>query len=65
METPSPEAGEVLVRVEASSVNGFDLATAAGLLLGMMEHRSPLIPGKAFAGTVVAVGAGGGGFRCW
>lgn len=48
VETPSQQAGELLVRVEASSVNGFDVATAAGLLRGMMEHRSPLIPGKDF-----------------
>jgi NADPH:quinone reductase-like Zn-dependent oxidoreductase len=62
VETPRPQAGELLVRVEASSVNGFDVATAAGLLQGMMEHRSPLIPGKDFAGTVEAVGAGVEGF---
>ena len=32
--TPRPDAGEVLVRVASSSVNGFDAATAAGYLRG-------------------------------
>jgi NADPH:quinone reductase-like Zn-dependent oxidoreductase len=53
---PKPEAGEVLVRVRASSLNGFDAATAAGMLEGMMEHRFPVVLGKDFAGTVAAVG---------
>jgi len=56
--TPEPGAGEVLVRVEASSLNGFDTAVAAGYLAGMMEHRYPVVLGKDFAGTVAAVGAG-------
>ncbi|MFD3454819.1 hypothetical protein ACFWVC_21915 [Streptomyces sp. NPDC058691] len=30
VDTPRPEAGELLVKVAASSVNGFDAATAAG-----------------------------------
>jgi NADPH:quinone reductase-like Zn-dependent oxidoreductase len=59
---PHPEAGELLVRVAASSINGFDAATVAGYLQGMMEHRFPLVPGKDFAGTVVAVGDGVTGF---
>lgn len=56
--TPRPEAGEVLVRVRASSLNGFDTAVAAGYLAGVLEHRYPLVLGKDFAGTVEAVGAG-------
>ncbi|GIF26719.1 NADPH:quinone reductase-like Zn-dependent oxidoreductase [Actinoplanes tereljensis] len=56
--TPSPSAGELLVRVEASSLNGFDTAVAAGYLTGMMEHRYPVVLGKDFAGTVEAVGPG-------
>jgi NADPH:quinone reductase-like Zn-dependent oxidoreductase len=59
---PRPEAGELLVRVAASSVNGFDAATAAGYLQGIMEHRFPLVPGKDFAGTVEALGEGVEGF---
>jgi NADPH:quinone reductase-like Zn-dependent oxidoreductase len=56
--TPSPGAGEVLVKVVASSVNGFDTAVAAGYLTGMTEHRFPVVLGKDFAGTVAAVGEG-------
>jgi NADPH:quinone reductase-like Zn-dependent oxidoreductase len=59
---PRPEAGELLVRVAASSINGFDAATIAGYVQGLMEHRFPLVPGKDFAGTVAAVGDGVTGF---
>src|SRR2546421_8975018 len=62
VDTPSPGAGELLVKVAASSVNGFDVATAAGYLQGAMEHRFPLVPGKDFAGTVEALGDGVVGF---
>jgi NADPH:quinone reductase-like Zn-dependent oxidoreductase len=56
--TPQPGAGEVLVKVQASSVNGFDLSVAGGHVVGMMEHRFPVVLGKDFAGTVEAVGDG-------
>ncbi|MET7474264.1 NADP-dependent oxidoreductase [Streptomyces sp. NPDC005648] len=62
VDVPRPEAGELLVKVAASSVNGFDLAVAAGYLQGMMEHRFPLVLGKDFAGTVEALGPGVEGF---
>jgi NADPH:quinone reductase-like Zn-dependent oxidoreductase len=55
---PRPGAGEVLVKVQASSVNGFDLAVAGGHVVGTMEHRFPVVLGKDFAGTVEAVGDG-------
>jgi NADPH:quinone reductase-like Zn-dependent oxidoreductase len=57
---PAAEPGpaEVLVRVRASSINGFDVAVAAGMLKGMMEHQFPVVLGKDFAGTVEAVGEG-------
>ena len=53
---PGPGEGEVLVRVRASSVNGFDLAVAGGYLKGVMEHRFPVVLGKDFAGAVEAAG---------
>src|SRR5918992_4313834 len=56
--TPVPEAGEVLVRVRASSVNPMDGAIAAGMLKGMVEHVYPIALGRDFAGTVEAVGDG-------
>jgi NADPH:quinone reductase-like Zn-dependent oxidoreductase len=56
--TPQPAADEVLVKVRASSINGFDVSVAAGHVVGMMEHRFPVVLGKDFAGTIEAVGAG-------
>ena len=60
--TPEPGPGEILVRVHASSINGFDGAVAAGMLKDMMEHRFPVVLGKDFAGTVEAVGQGASRF---
>ncbi|HEV8191112.1 MAG TPA: NADP-dependent oxidoreductase [Ktedonobacterales bacterium] len=54
--TPEPGAGEVLIHVQTSSVNGFDLAVAGGMIRGLMEHQFPLVLGRDFAGTVVATG---------
>jgi NADPH:quinone reductase-like Zn-dependent oxidoreductase len=56
--TPTPGEGEALVRVRASSVNGFDLSVASGRLKEMMEHRFPVVLGKDIFGTVEAIGAG-------
>ncbi len=56
--TPEPQAGEVLVRVHAASVNGIDLSIASGRLQGMLEYEFPVVLGKDFAGTVEVVGAG-------
>src|SRR5271167_3116803 len=55
---PAPGEGEVLVRVLASSVNGFDVAVAGGYLKVMMEHHFPIVLGKDFAGIVEAAGSG-------
>ena len=53
---PEPGAGEVLVRVAGSSLNGFDVSVAAGYVMEMMEHRFPVVPGMDFSGTVVVTG---------
>lgn len=34
---PTPDTGEVLVRVRHASINGFDVAVAAGMVKGMMS----------------------------
>jgi NADPH:quinone reductase-like Zn-dependent oxidoreductase len=62
LDIPEPGQGEVRVRVHAASVNGFDLAVAAGYLKDMMEHRFPVVLGKDFAGTVDALGPGVTGY---
>lgn len=69
---PQPEAGEMLVRVRATTVSAADHRTRArdvppGLLLpsalviGLVKPRRPIL-GMDIAGTIVAVGAGVTGF---
>lgn len=54
---PEPAANEVLVRVHSSSVNGVDVAVAAGMLREMMEFGPPITLGRDFSGVVERVGA--------
>src|SRR4051812_1559322 len=56
--SPDPAAGQVRVRVEAASVNGFDAAVAAGYVWDMMPAAFPVVLGRDFAGVVQAVGEG-------
>lgn len=51
---PVAQQDEILIQVEASSVNGFDLLIASGQAQSMMEYRFPVVLGRDFAGTVVA-----------
>ena len=55
--TPTPGPGEVLVRVQSSSVNPVDSSVAAGLLKEMVEHEFPVTLGRDYAGVVEQVGA--------
>jgi NADPH:quinone reductase-like Zn-dependent oxidoreductase len=63
VDRPSPGAGEVLVSVEASSVNGHDVIVRRGELKMMSGRRFPIGVGLDFAGTVAATGAGVTGYR--
>jgi NADPH:quinone reductase len=54
---PVPGAGQVVVRVHASSANPVDNAIAAGMLSGMVEHEFPVVLGRDYAGVVEQVGA--------
>jgi NADPH:quinone reductase len=60
MEVPTPEAGpgEVLVRVEAASVNPTDWRMAAGEFERQYPHTFPLVLGVDAAGRVEALGDG-------
>ena len=60
---PAAGDGQVLIRVEAASVNGFDLAIAAGRIWDSMPADFPVVLGRDYAGTVAAVGAGVDGFE--
>lgn len=55
---PRPQAGEVLVKIEAIGVNFLDIYYRSGFHWGGHHGRPlPYIPGAEAAGTVVAVGA--------
>lgn len=60
IEVPTPEtgAGDVRVRVRASSVNGWDVFVASGHARGSMEHRYPVVGGKDYAGVIESMGEG-------
>ncbi len=54
--TPTPAAGEVLVAIEAASLNFPDLLIVQGRY--QMKPTPPFVPGAEFAGTVAALGEG-------
>ena len=58
-EVPIPEPGpnELLIKVEAASLNRADLALTKGTYR-IAPEELPVIPGREFAGTVAKLGAG-------
>ncbi len=64
IDVPEPAAGpsEVLVRVDAASVNAFDVGVAAGAMKDYLTYRFPATIGNDLAGRVEAVGDGVEGF---
>ena len=60
---PTPRAGEVLVRIAASSVNPVDLKIRAAGQESPLSPKAPAVLGMDFAGTVEAVGDGVTGFQ--
>src|SRR5215208_175390 len=55
---PTPAPTEVLVRVNASSVNPADNSIAAGMLKQMgVEYEFPVILGRDYAGVIEQVGS--------
>jgi NADPH:quinone reductase-like Zn-dependent oxidoreductase len=55
---PVPSAGEVLVRVAASSVNPFDFKVRSGSLRDFIPISFPAVLGPDVSGTVESVGPG-------
>ena len=55
--TPTPQAGEVLVKVAAASVNPVDWKIRQGYLQAHFNQSLPIALGEDFAGVVAAVGA--------
>src|SRR3954467_6639275 len=59
LSAPAPGENEVLVRVNASSVNPVDNSIAAGMLAQMgVEYDYPVTLGRDYAGEVEEVGSG-------
>jgi NADPH2:quinone reductase len=58
IDTPEPQSGEVLIKIEYTSVNPVDWKIREGMLASLFPHDFPLIPGWDAAGTVAAVGDG-------
>jgi NADPH:quinone reductase-like Zn-dependent oxidoreductase len=57
VDRPTPGSGEVLVSVQASSVNGHDVIVRSGGLRIVSGSRFPIGVGLDFAGVVAATGA--------
>lgn len=60
---PAPRAKDVLVAVEARSINLIDIRVRSGMMGPLVNKRFPKVPGADFAGRVRAVGAKVTGFR--
>ncbi|CAL5082226.1 unnamed protein product [Urochloa decumbens] len=55
---PSPKKGEVLIRMEATSINQVDWKFQKGVARPVMPRKFPFVSGFDLAGEVVEVGAG-------
>ncbi len=55
---PAPAAGEVLIRVHATSVNPVDVAIRQGYFKERMKYNLPMIPGWDVSGVVESAGSG-------
>lgn len=55
---PVPGAGEILIRIEASAVNPFDLMVRRGDMARLIPLALPVVLGGDCAGVVASVGSG-------
>ncbi|KAJ8644159.1 hypothetical protein MRB53_005907 [Persea americana] len=55
---PSPRRDEVLMKLEAASINPIDWKIQEGMLRPFMPPKFPFVPGTDVAGEVVGVGPG-------
>lgn len=62
MPRPEPAVGEILIRIEASAVNPFDLIVRQGYMAQFIPLELPAVLGGDAAGVVVGLGAGVSGF---
>lgn len=59
---PQPAAGEVLIKIDASAVNHFDVMVREGRAAQMIPLQLPAILGGDAAGTIAAIGPGAAAF---
>lgn len=59
---PTPQAGEVLIRVLSSSINPVDDLVAQGYFRATQEYRYPAVFGRDLCGVVEDLGPGAMGF---
>jgi NADPH:quinone reductase len=55
---PEPGEGELVVRVQASSVNPVDTGVVAGSLRDYADYEFPVILGRDLAGVMKSAGSG-------
>ncbi|XP_068487656.1 chloroplast envelope quinone oxidoreductase homolog isoform X2 [Phaseolus vulgaris] len=55
---PTPSKGEVLIKLEAASLNPFDWKVQKGMLWPLLPCKFPYIPGSDITGEVIEVGKG-------
>jgi NADPH:quinone reductase-like Zn-dependent oxidoreductase len=60
---PKPNAGEVLIRAYATSVNPFDCAVRAGYMTTFFNYTLPIIIGTDVSGIIEDVGTGVTAFK--
>lgn len=60
---PTPGKGEVLVRMEASSVNPVDWRIQDGIAKHLLPRHFPFVPGTDVAAEVVTLGPSVTGFN--
>src|SRR6266566_1453075 len=56
IERPKPGPGQVLVRVQAASVNPIDWKVRQGYLASFVQYELPMVPGVDFSGTIAELG---------
>ncbi|PPD89498.1 hypothetical protein GOBAR_DD13563 [Gossypium barbadense] len=63
LQVPSPKQDEVLLKMEATSINPFDLRIQKGIVWPFLPRKFPHIPGIDAAGEVFEVGSGVKNFK--
>ncbi|XP_040383780.1 chloroplast envelope quinone oxidoreductase homolog [Oryza brachyantha] len=60
---PAPKEGEVLIKMEAASINPIDWKIQKGMVRPFLPKKFPFVPVGDLSGEVVELGAGVSGFK--